>query len=260
MQDNKKTSWGKVAQWYKNLLEGEGTYQKEVILPNLLRNLSPKKGETVLDLACGPGFFSGEFHKAGAKVIGSDISKELIAVAKEETSPKIQYFVSSADDLSFLSDNSIDKATIILAIQNIENVRGVLKECGRVLKPGGKLFLVLNHPAFRIPKASSWGWDAQSKVQYRRIDGYLSESKVKIQMHPSVSSEKILAPEDYTISFHRPLQFYFKLLGNNNFCVSRLEEWISNKTSESGPRSEAENRSRKEIPLFLFLEAVNLRK
>jgi hypothetical protein len=34
-----------------------------------------------------------------------------------------------------------------------------------------------------------------------------------------------------------------------------LEEWISNKKSQPGKRAKAENRSRKEIPLFLALRA-----
>ena len=34
-----KTSWDGVAKWYNDLLHGEGTYQKELILPNLLRLL-----------------------------------------------------------------------------------------------------------------------------------------------------------------------------------------------------------------------------
>ncbi len=80
--NNKKTSWGEVADWYQRFLQGEGTYQKEVILPNLLRLLEIQKGETILDLACGPGFFSQEFLKKGAKVIGADIAKELDEIAK----------------------------------------------------------------------------------------------------------------------------------------------------------------------------------
>jgi ubiquinone/menaquinone biosynthesis C-methylase UbiE len=270
---HKSTSWGKAASWYDKLLEQENdTYQKTLILPNLLRLLEIKRGDNILDLACGQGFFAREFSKAGAKVVGVDISYELIEFAKKHhtyssSDPElvegesrslssrqartiIDYHVSSADNLSFLKNKSIDKATLILALQNIENVHGILKECSRVLKNHGKLFIILNHPAFRVPKESSWGWDERQKIQYRRIDSYLSETKVKIQMHPGDN------PKETTWSFHRPLQFYFKMLSKCGFCVSRLEEWNSNKISEPGPRSQAEDKARKEIPMFLFIESV----
>lgn len=246
-----KTSWGKAADWYDKLLAEEKTYQKDVILPNLLRLMDVKKGEAVLDLACGQGFFTREFYKRGASAIGADISGKLIEIARENSPKEIKYEVASADNLKFLPNKSVNKIAIVLAIQNIENVSGVFAECARVLKRGGKLFIVMNHPAFRIPKASEWGWDEKNKIQYRRTDEYLSESKVKIQTHPGDK------PAEYTISFHRPLQFYFKLLGKNGFCVSRLEEWNSNKKSQPGPRAKAEDKARKEIPLFLFIEAKN---
>jgi len=248
---SKSTSWGKVAGWYNDLLEKEdGTYQKNLILPNLLRLLQIKRGELILDLACGQGFFAREFAKIGAKVIGVDISPELINIAKQDK--VVEYHVSQAHKLDFLHSESVDKITIILSLQNIENLNEVIKETSRVLKPKGKLFIVLNHPAFRIPKESSWGWDEPSKVQYRRLDSYLSESKVQIQMRPGDN------PQEKTISFHRPLQFYFKLLSKYNFLISGLEEWNSHKVSEVGPKKEAEDKARREFPLFLFLEAVKI--
>lgn len=252
------TSWGEVADWYKKLLSGEGTYQKDLILPNLLRLLEIQKGETILDLACGPGFFSKELARKGAKVIGVDVAKELIAIAKGqmrlEDRGQILYFTAPAHDLKFLKPATIDKIVMVLAIQNIENPQAVFEECARVLKPEGKFLIVMNHPAFRNPKVSSWEWDPKKKMQYRRIDEYLSESKAKIQTHPGDR------PKEYTFSFHRPLQFYFKALQKSGFCVSRLEEWNSNKKSEPGPRAAAENRSRKEIPLFIFLESAKAEK
>ena len=48
-----KTDWDNVASWYDKHLEGSDTYQAQVIAPNLLRMLDIKKGEAVLDLACG---------------------------------------------------------------------------------------------------------------------------------------------------------------------------------------------------------------
>ena len=254
-KDSKRTgtSWGKVADWYDEMLdEKDNTYQKNVILPNILRLMDIKKGEIILDLACGSGFFSREFFKKGAKVVGVDISAELIDIAKKKSPKEIEYHVLSADKLASVEEKSVDKIAVILAIQNIENISGVFSECNRVLKNGGKIFLVMNHPAFRIPKLSGWTFDDKNKIQYRRIDEYMSELKSKIEMHPGKDKS------ERTVSFHRPLQYYFKMLKKNRFCVSGLEEWISDKKSQPGPRAIAEDKARKEFPLFLFIEAIKI--
>ncbi|MEK7180443.1 MAG: class I SAM-dependent methyltransferase [Patescibacteria group bacterium] len=249
--DKKETSWGNVADWYQDLLAGDNTYQEEVILPNLLRVLELKDKEKILDLACGEGFFSRAFMKEGANVAASDISPELIAIAKSKSPSGIDFRVASADALPF-PDRSFKKVTIVLALQNIENMSGTIAECSRVLSTNGELFIVLNHPAFRIPKHSLWGKDEEKKVQYRRIDAYMSESKTEIGMNPGEDTKKT------TISFHRPLQLYFKVLAKNNFTVSRLEEWVSHKKSEEGPNAALEDKARKEIPMFMLLKCTKL--
>lgn len=247
---DKKTSWREQADWYDDLIEKqEDNYQKTLILPNLLRLLAPSPGESVLDLASGQGFFSRELAKLGVKVLGVDASPELIKIARERD-PKIKYILGNAFKLDFSADKSFDKAIAILAIQNIEKANETFKEVFRVLKPGGKFYMVLNHPAFRIPKKTSWVFDDEHNAQYRRVDAYLSESTEKIYMHPGDR------PEEFTLSFHRPLQFYFKGMTNAGFLISRIEEWSSNKKSQPGKRSEAENVARKEIPLFIMIEAV----
>ncbi len=245
---NPATSWGEVADWYDTHLSKGDTYHEKVILPNILRLVEPKKGETILDLACGQGFFAKAFAQKGATLTGIDISEELITIAKQE-SMHITFHVGSAEALSMFKDKSFDKAVIVLAIQNIEHINKVLSEVARVLKAGGTFHIVMNHPAFRIPKRSSWEYDDKKKVQFRRVEQYASESRESIDMHPGMKD----SPQ--TLSFHRPLQYYFKLLGKAGFAVDRLEEWISHKSSDSGPRAKAENLSRKEIPLFLYLRA-----
>ena len=47
----------------------------------------------------------------------------------------------------------------------------------------------------------------------------------------------------------------FAALVGAGFAVDGLEEWVSNKKSQPGKKAKAENRSRKEIPLFLALRA-----
>jgi ubiquinone/menaquinone biosynthesis C-methylase UbiE len=246
----KDTTWSAVSKWYDDHLEKEvGTYQRELILPNMLRLLAIEKGDRVLDLACGQGFFSRAFAVAGALVTGVDASQKLIAIAKERPVEGAKFYAAPAHALDFIADGKQDAIAIILAIQNIANPHEVLKECARVLAQGGRLLIVLTHPAFRVPKGSSWGFDEETRTQYRRVDEYLSEKKVKIQMHPGED------PESYTISFHRPLQLYVKLLSRAGFAITRLEEWNSHKKSAPGPRQRAEDRARKEIPLFMCIEA-----
>jgi ubiquinone/menaquinone biosynthesis C-methylase UbiE len=254
------TSWGNVADWYDDLLDkgGAGTYQREVILPNLLRILSLKGGETLADIACGQGFFSREITKSlnsigkNVTIIASDISSELVRKASMVESANIKYHVAQSHELGFIQTASVDKAIIILALQNIERYTETITECSRILKSGGSMILVLNHPAFRIPKRSSWGWEGDA--QYRRIDAYMSESKQKIDMNPGKKTSPV------TYSFHRPLQGYFKACAKAGLLIARLEEWVSHKVSQPGPRSRAaeENRMRTEIPMFMCLEAKKI--
>ena len=255
-QKNKDTSWNEVAGWYDKLLKDDDSYQAKVILPNLLRFLDLKKGEQVYDLACGQGYFANIFAHVGASVTASDLSKKLIETAKKDAKPassaggeKIAFYITPAHRAQFLKDNSIDTIVIVLAIQNIENVNDVLIECKRVLKQNGRMILVLNHPAFRVPQGSDWYFSegVQSRIVYK----YLSESKVSIDMTPGEKDKK---KKISTISFHRSLQYYMKLFGKNGFAITRLEEWISHKQSQNGPRQLAEDKARKEIPMFMCLE------
>lgn len=245
-----KTSWGAVSGWYDALVEeNDDTYQKQVILPNLLRVLELKKGERVLDIACGQGFFSRAFAEAGARVVGVDISPELIIKARERSPRDIVFHIAPADHMDEVASGEFDTAVSVLAVQNIENMEGVFAEARRAVVHGGRLVLVLNHPAFRVLKKSGWGWDDVLKTQYRRVDAYLSRAKVAVVMNPGKTKS------EETYSYHRSLQDFFKALSKNGFMVSRLEEWISHKKSGVGPRQKAEDIARKEIPLFLMLEA-----
>ncbi len=255
------TSWGGVASWYDTHLEKTGdTYHEMVVYPNLMRILGDIKSKRVLDLACGQGQFSRLMRDQGAYVTGIDLGKELIAIAeannesiKETGTHKAVYFTGSADDLYMLKDASFDTVVCVLALQNIENLQKTIEEAKRVLVSGGSFIFVLNHPVFRNPRHTHWGYDESQNVQYRRIDEYMSESHVKIDMTPGSKTKK-----KFTVSFHRPLQVYVKALAKQGLLVSRLEEWGSHRASEKGPRKHAEDVSRKEIPLFMCIEAQKI--
>lgn len=247
MNGKKKTSWGKEASWYSTHLAGEDTYHTQVLLPNILRVVEPHKGQTVLEIGCGEGFFAEAIAKEGSAVTGCDIAPELIALAQKKGGAR--YLVTPAQNLSVFNGMRFDVVLAVLTLQNMERLDVVMKEVARVLQPDGRFIFVLNHPVIRSPQTSSWGFDTAQKTQYRRLDAYLSERRVKIDMHPGKEKKSV------TYSFHRSLQEYMKLLRGAGFVVTRLEEWISHRQSQPGPRAHAEDISRKEFPLFMMIEA-----
>ncbi len=256
MPTAKPTSWGHVAEWYDSHLEDAHSYHTQVIIPNLLRLVEAKPGQTILDLACGTGAVARAifeaYQKINTTVMGVDVAPELVAIAKQKSPAKITFHTAPSHQLNAIANQSVDTVLCVLALQNIEKLNETVAECARVLKPHGRLLLVLNHPAFRIPKQSSWEWDEKNKKQYRRLDAYLTEHRETIDMHPGQKTKEV------TVSFHRPLQVYSKALVKHGLVTRRLEEWISDRVTTPGPRAKAIDISRKEFPLFLFLETVLL--
>lgn len=248
-----KTDWNNVAQWYDNYLEGDDTYQAAVIAPNLLRLIDPKKGKRILDVACGQGYFARLCAEKGAEVIGVDQSAALIEKAKTQAGEKELYIVGNAETLDAYKLESFDTVFSVLALENIKNIAAVMEGIQQVVRPDGKVVFVLLHPAFRIPQSTDWGFDSKKTVQYRRVEKYLSEITIPIELSPFKGEKKAS-----TVTFHRSLQWYMKAFRNAGFAITNIEEWNSHKKSQPGPRQAAEDNARKEIPMFLALELKKL--
>ncbi len=244
------TSWQGVAPWYKALVGKEGQYyHQKVVIPNALRLLGLTPGSSLLDLACGQGILERSIFSE-LEYTGLDLSKDLIKEAeRQKKSPKHHFkTVDVTRELPLVKDN-FTHACIILALQNIEEPAEVIRQAAKHLILGGKLLVVLNHPCFRIPRQSSWEIDPKNKLEYRRINRYLSPLKVPIQASPSRSRRSPI-----TWSFHHSLSDYSQMLQEAGFCIVKLEEWVSDKTS-IGKAAKMENRSRREFPLFLAILA-----
>ncbi len=259
-------SWDQVATWYDSLASDQGTeFHQKVITPGVLRLLALQQGERALDLACGQGAVTRALHRAGAQVTGVDLSRRLIDLARQRSPLTVRLLVGDVRRLEQLEDGSFDAAVCVLAAQNLDPLAPMLAEAARLLRspdaglrpsgeevrPGGRLVLVLNHPAFRIPRQSGWRWDEARKLMYREEARYLTPLKIPIDLQP------FKAPgQRQTWTYHRPLQDYVNGLAAAGLWTNALEEWPSHKVSQPGVKSRGENRARAEFPLFLALRAV----
>ena len=258
----KTTDWGNVADWYDRLVGDEGSeYQRHVVNPGVLRMLDLQPGQRILDLACGQGVLCRALasHDSHPQITGIDAAPGLIEAAqrREQTDRlNITYLLGDARELPTnpaLQAASFDAITCILAIQNMTPLTPIWQGAKHLLKPHGRLIVVMMHPCFRIPRQSTWHWDTTKNEQLRLISSYLTSSKTEIEMHPGQLAHG--APAQQTTTFHRPLQAYINTLGSAGLLIDHIEEWTSHKKNEPGPRKDELERSRREIPLFLALRA-----
>jgi len=253
------TAWENVATWYDQMIdEQRNDHYANVIIPGTLRLLEPFRDERILDVACGQGVISRELAELGCTVVGVDASPSLISAAKargRHLGDLCRFVVGDATKLAELKlpPASFDKAACIMALANIDPLEPVMSALATLIKPDGKFVMIITHPAFRAHGQSSWQWDNQTGQQFRRIDGYLSNGSKPIQMHPGDK------PDVTTTSFHRPLQTYVRLLTEAGFTITGMQEWPALRVSQPGPRADAENRARREIPLFLAIKATRMK-
>lgn len=254
MNQQKNTSWQNVAGWYTKAVGSSGHYyHQHVVIPNSLRLLNLQPDSSVIDLACGQGIL-GRQIPSNIDYLGIDTAPSLIEFAKtSDRSIKHHYQTGNIEQSLSSAKSDFSHATIILALQNLKRPDLAINNAAKHLKASGQLLLVINHPAFRVPRQSSWEIDPASKLQYRRLNRYLSPLEIPISVQPSKQ-----AHSHVTWSFHLPIQDYFKFLKNAGFVITNLEEWVSDKVSE-GKAAKAENFSRSEFPLFMAILATKIR-
>jgi hypothetical protein len=140
-----------------------------------------------------------------------------------------------------------------MAVHDVEDIGGLFSNIRSALKVGGRAVAILMHPCFRIPRKSHWGWDADQKIQFRRLDSYGTPIAIPITTHPGKGTG------EETLFHHRPLADLLNALARNGLALAACEELYSHRRSQgSGPFSKAEHKAAEEFPLFLALKATRM--
>jgi len=102
---------------------------------------------TILDLGTGPGYLPIQIAKKSPsiKIDGIDLGRKLIAMAranaiKAGVSDRVNFEIGNAGDLRF-EDGSYDMVLSTGMLHMLNDPVGVLRECYRVLKPGGEAWI-----------------------------------------------------------------------------------------------------------------------
>jgi SAM-dependent methyltransferase len=140
-------------------------YVEAYTLMGLLGELERK---SVLDVACGEGFYTRMLRRRGAaRVVGVDLSPAMIALARaqEEAKPLgIDYVVADGKDLRF--DEPFDlvfAAYFLNYAHDVQELQAMCASLARCLKPGGGFVTVNCDPAGFAPERSyrKYGFEGQ---------------------------------------------------------------------------------------------------
>lgn len=200
-------SWDDHADWWvSGFGAGRDPVWAEQILP-LAADLLAGRGR-VVDLGCGEGQLLRRLAPAS---VGLDASPLLLRAAAA-AGPGSLLVTGDVTALPF-ADASFGGAAIVLVLEHVEDVGATIGEVSRVLVPGGRLVVFLNHPLFQAPGAG-WVEDHVLGEAYWRVGGYLVES---------VSEEEVEA--GVRLPFHhRPLSTYLNCLADAGFVLERMLE------------------------------------
>ena len=113
-----------------------------------------------------------------------------------------------------------------LVFEHIDEIDEAVAEVGRVLGPGGRFLLLLNHPLLQTP-SSGWIDDTILEEQYWRIGPYLVEDT-----RPEEVEKDVWIP-----FIHRPLSRYINAMVDAGMFVTRMEEPAPPPDSWAGRRS-----------------------
>lgn len=112
----------------------------------LARRLHLRHGQSILDVACGTGDWLCVARGQGLDVAGVDISAKAIDICRHRM-PQGRFSAGPAERLDF-PDHTFDHVTCLGSLEHFLDQPGALREMVRVLKPGGRIVLLVPNAGF----------------------------------------------------------------------------------------------------------------
>ncbi len=134
----------------------DGRVRKIIQDPKRIVKQYVKEGMKVLDIGCGPGFFSFEMAKMvgpDGKVVAADIQQEMLDKLKDKISglefeKRIKIHKCKKNNIDL--NEKFDFVLAFYVAHEVENINGFFKNLFRLIKPGKNLLIA--EPVFHVSK------------------------------------------------------------------------------------------------------------
>ena len=105
---------------------------------------APLKDRKVIDIGCGGGLLTEGMAKRGAHVIGIDMVKAPLTIARlhqHESGLDIDYRQTTAEQMAATESGSFDTVTCLEMLEHVPDPAAVIAACARLIKDDGRVFL-----------------------------------------------------------------------------------------------------------------------
>jgi ubiquinone/menaquinone biosynthesis C-methylase UbiE len=252
IQKNKRY-WEKIAKIYHANVGEKGDIRHEIIInPVVFEFLGDLTGKTVLDAACGNGYLSRRLAKSATKVVGVDLTEELIEFAKQKDNPKnLEFFVGTLERLQF-QNQTFDAILCNMALMDIERLDVVIGELSRVLKTGGRMVISLIHPCFENPPRTYSIYE-ERKGKKIRIGTLVQKYFIKGLV---VDERNVVDNGEFYQHYHYIISDYLNLFSKSNLFLKEVSEPNGYKICKSVDQDGGMN---EDTPTFIIFKLEKLR-
>ncbi len=141
----------------------------------LLELVGDPSGKSLLDVACGEGFYTRMLRQKGAAAVtGVDLSPGMVELARQQEAAHrqgIEYRVGDARNLESTAEFDLVVAAYLLNYaQNRDELQAMCRGIARCLKPGGRFVSVNSNPGLNFPAAPSfrkYGFETEAIGEWR---------------------------------------------------------------------------------------------
>jgi len=103
-------------------------------------------GQRILDVGCGSGPISAALRDRGATVAGFDSSAKMVELARKRLGPDADLRIANLGQPLPYPDGAFDVVIAALVLHYLRDWTAPLAELRRILKPGGRLIVAVDHP------------------------------------------------------------------------------------------------------------------
>ncbi len=130
--------------WWDPESEFRPLHQINPLRLGWIDEVTPLRGQRVLDVGCGGGILADSMARKGAQVLGIDLSTKALKVARlhaiEASTPNVEYREVSAEDMASEAPGQFDVVTCMEMLEHVPDPSSVVRACAALARPGGWVF------------------------------------------------------------------------------------------------------------------------